>query len=231
MLTALTGTLINVCAVCIGGCTGSLTGSRLQERYHEIVMQAVGLSTLAIGLQMALGTRNILYMLGGIALGGLLGEWLGIDAGLEYLGAALQARVGGTTAGEAFITSSLVFCVGPLAFLGSIKNGLNGDYHLLALKSLLDLFSSFAFGASLGWGVLASIGTIVIYQGSLSLGAGLFRGLIDTAMIVEMTAVGGLIVVGVGLKLLHIVHLRVGNFLPALLVSPLLAALGRHFMG
>ena len=228
MLTALTGTLINVCTVCIGGCAGCLTGSRLQARFHEIILQAVGLSTLVIGLQMALGTRNILYMLGGITLGALLGEALGIDAALEMIGTTLQARVGGSTFSEAFVTSSLVFCVGPLTFLGAIKNGLSGDYHLLALKSLLDLFSSFAFGASLGWGVLASLGTIILYQGSLSLGAGLFRSLVDPAMIAEMTAVGGLIVLAVGLRLLHIVELRVGNFLPALLVSPLLVVLGRQ---
>ncbi|GAC1404110.1 MAG: DUF554 domain-containing protein [Chloroflexota bacterium] len=230
MFTSLNGTLINIVTVLVGGLAGTLIGNRLAARYHQIIMQAVGLSTLAIGLQMALSTHNVLYMLGGITLGGLVGEWLGIDAALERLGDTLQARVGGSTFSEAFVTSSLVFCVGPLTFLGAIKNGLSGDYHLLALKSLLDLFSSFAFGASLGWGVLASVGTIAIYQGSLSLGASLFRALIDTMMIAEMTAVGGLIVLGVGLKLLHLVELRLGNFLPALLISPLLAALGRHVL-
>lgn len=230
MLTALSGTIVNLCTVALGGSVGVVAGGRLPARYHEIIMQALGLATLAIGMQMALETKNILYMLGSIAVGGLVGEWLGIDAALERLGTKLQIRFGRGRGSfsEAFVTSSLVFCVGPLTFLGAIKNGLNGDNHLLILKSLLDLFSSFAFGASLGWGVLASLGTILVYQGGLSLGAGLFRTLIDTGMITEMTAVGGLIVLGVGLKLLQITNLRLGNFLPALFLSPLIVAVGRQ---
>jgi uncharacterized membrane protein YqgA involved in biofilm formation len=125
---------------------------------------------------------------------------------------------------EAFVTASIVFCVGPLTFLGSIQNGLTGDAGLLAIKSVLDGFTAIALAATLGWGVLLTIPLILIYQGGLALGASAFAGLLSELQLREMSAVGGLLIIGVGLKLLGIRDVRVADYLPAILVAPLLVA-------
>jgi uncharacterized membrane protein YqgA involved in biofilm formation len=163
-------------------------------------------------------------VLGGILVGCLIGEALDIDGALVRLGDWVQRKLAreGSRVSEAFVTSSLVFCVGPLTILGSIQNGLTGDNQSLVFKSTLDAFASFAFSSALGWGVILSVGTIALFQGSLSLGAGLLNGVVDKAMIAEMSAVGGLIILAIGLKLLNVVTLRIGNFLPALLIAPAL---------
>jgi uncharacterized membrane protein YqgA involved in biofilm formation len=149
-----TGTLINVGAI-LSGCTiGISVGSRLPERMRSTVLNGLGLATMLIGLQMALETKNVLVVLGALLIGSLVGEAMRINEGLEKLGTFLQsilARGEGQSFGEGFVTASLVFCIGPMAILGSIQDGLSGDYRLLAIKSLLDGFASIAFSASLGW--------------------------------------------------------------------------------
>lgn len=227
------GTLLNMLAVVIGGSIGTLFGARLSARYHDIVLQALGLAVLVLGVQMAAHTRNPLYLIGGLLLGSLVGEAMGIDGALQWVGNAAQgwlARHAPQAAGvgrlgqvsEAFVTSTLVFCVGPMAVLGAIENGVTGKITVLSLKSSLDLFSSFAFAASLGPGVLGSVPVIGIYEGGMSAGAHLFAHVVTAPMIDEMTAVGGAMVVGVGLKLLKIVEVRLGNMLPGLIFAPLL---------
>ncbi|MDQ6694003.1 MAG: DUF554 domain-containing protein [Chloroflexota bacterium] len=225
---AISGTLLNVLTVLIGGGLGLLVGGRLPARLQNIIIGGLGLSTLVIGMQNALITRNPLILLGSILVGGIFGEFLRLDQKLEQLGDTLQKRMAGSGKGastfsEAFVTSSLVFCVGPLTILGSILNGVNGDIKLLAVKSLLDGFAAFAFAATLGWGVLVSAVTVLVYQGTLSLiAAALANGVPsrDSSYIVEMTAAGGLIILGVGLKLLNIKELKLANYLPALAIAP-----------
>ncbi|MBF6612433.1 MAG: DUF554 domain-containing protein [Chloroflexi bacterium] len=222
------GTLLNVLTVLVGGTLGLLAAGRLSERLHSIIMGGLGLAVLLIGLQDALRTRNVLVMLGSILIGGILGELLRLDYHLDNLGGYLQKRLaksgkGASTFSEAFVTSSIVFCVGPLTILGSIQNGINGDMTLLAIKSMLDGFAAFAFAAALGWGVLISAGTVLVFQSALSLIAWALAGGVpsrDNPYITEMTAVGGLIVVGVALKLLNIKDLKLANYLPALAVAP-----------
>ena len=224
------GTLLNALTVLIGGSLGLLVGGRMPERFQSIIISGVGLTTLLIGMQNALTTRNVLILLGSILLGGLLGELLGLERNLERLGNYLQKRLAGSGKGastfsEGFVTSSIIFCVGPLTILGSIQNGISGDVTFLALKSMLDGFTSFALAAALGWGVLVSIITILLFQGAISLVAAMLAGGIpggDNPYIVEMTAAGGLIIIGVGLKLLDIKQLRLANYLPALAVAPAL---------
>ncbi len=226
----ISGTLLNVATVLIGGTLGLLLGGRLPERFQSIVMGGLGLSTLLIGVQNALVTKNPLILLGSILLGGLLGEAMRLDYHLDNLGDHLQRRLAGSGEGsstfsKAFVTSSLVFCVGPLTILGSILNGMSGDIRLLAIKSMLDGFAAFAFAAALGWGVLMSALTVLVYQGLLSLvAAGIASGVPghDNPYIVEMTAAGGLIILGVGLKLLNIKDMRLANYLPALAVAPVI---------
>ena len=224
----ISGTLQNVLTVLLGGALGLLVGGRLPERFNSIIIGGLGLSTLLIGLQNALVTRNALILLGSILLGGIVGELLRLDYRLDSLGEWLQKRLaregrGASTFSEAFVTSSIVFCVGPLTILGSIQNGISGDITLLALKSVLDGFAAFAFAATLGWGVLLAAITVLVYQSALSLVAWqLATGVpaSDNPYILEMTAAGGLIMVGVGLKLLDVKELKLANYLHALAIAP-----------
>lgn len=227
-MSALSGTLFNALTVLVGGLLGTVLGDRLPERLRENVVRGVGLFTLAMGTKFAIDTSNLLYMLGSILLGGLIGSLWGVDRRLNDLGAALQRRFaangGGGTVAEAFVTASIVFCVGPLTFLGSIQNGLTGDASLLAIKSVLDGFTAIALAATLGWGVLLTIPLILLYQGGLAVGASVFSGLLSDLQLREMSAVGGLLIIGVGLKLLSIRDVKVADYLPAILVAPLLVA-------
>jgi uncharacterized membrane protein YqgA involved in biofilm formation len=227
-LAALSGTLLNALTVLVGGLLGTVLGDRLPERLRENVVRGVGLFTLAMGTKFAIDTSNLLYVLGSILLGGVIGSLWGVDRRLNDLGAALQrrfaARGGGSTIAEGFVTAAIVFCVGPLTFLGSIQNGLTGDASLLAIKSVLDGFTAIALAATLGWGVLLTIPLILIYQGGLAVGASAFSGLLSELQLREMSAVGGLLILGVGLKLLSIRDVKVADYLPAILVAPLLVA-------
>jgi uncharacterized membrane protein YqgA involved in biofilm formation len=227
-LAALSGTLLNALTVLVGGLLGTFLGDRLPERLRENVVRGVGLFTLAMGTKFAIDTSNLLYVLGSILLGGVIGSLWGVDRRLNDLGAALQrrfaARGDGGTVAEAFVTAAIVFCVGPLTFLGSIQNGLTGDASLLAIKSVLDGFTAIALAATLGWGVLLTIPLILIYQGGLAVGASVFSGLLSELQLREMSAVGGLLIIGVGLKLLSIRDVKVADYLPAILVAPLLVA-------
>jgi uncharacterized membrane protein YqgA involved in biofilm formation len=226
----LTGTFINVGAVLAGTLVGTLIGSRLPGSVHERVMAGLGLVTLVIGIDMALAWRhtNVLYVLGGVLIGGLIGEALGIEARLERFGDAIQRRLSRrrhSTVSEAFVTASLLFCVGPLAVVGSIEDGLTGDYHVLATKSMLDGFASIALSATLGWGVALAAGTVLVFQGALSLGAGLFKDILQGEALDALTSAGGVLIIGISLKLLSLKDVKVGNFLPALVIAPALVGL------
>ena len=220
----LSGTLLNAATVLAGGLLGTFLGDRLPERLRENLVRGVGLFTLVMGVKFALETGNLLYLLGSIVLGGLLGTQAGIERRLNELGDALQRRFGrgeGTIA-EGFVTATIVFCVGPLTFLGSIQNGLSGDATLLTIKRVLDGFTAIARAAALGGGVLLTVAVILVYQGGLAAGAAAFSGLLSAPQLTEMNAVGGLLILGVGLKLLRIRDVSVADFLPAILVAPML---------
>jgi hypothetical protein len=195
-------------------------------------MHGLGLVTLIVGIDLALGTNNILVPMGSVLVGAMLGEWWHIDRGLERLAEWLKARVSKRIAHrsmalftEGFVTASLVFCVGPLTVLGSIQDGLSGDYSLLAIKSMLDGFAALAFASSLGIGVLFSVLTVLVYQGGLSLLAGVAQNVLNDVMIAEMSAVGGIMIMGIGLLLLDLKRIRVANMLPGLIIAPLVVAL------
>jgi uncharacterized membrane protein YqgA involved in biofilm formation len=183
---------------------------------------------------MFLKTQNALVVLGSLLVGIIIGEWLGIETGLKRLGAWIEARVqkGGEEGGDTsrfvrgFLTASLVFCVGPMTILGSIQDGLTGNYELLAVKSVLDGFAALAFASSLGVGVLFSTVIILVYQGGITLLAAQVNALVTEPMMIEMTAVGGVILLAIAISsLLEIKPIRSGNFLPALVVAPLIVAL------
>lgn len=227
----MTGTILNVVAVLVGGLIGLIFGSRIPERFKNTVIAGMGLFTGVMGLQMFLKSENQLIVLGAIIIGTLLGEWWRIEDGLQSLGQMLEKRfstesetgTGGSRFVRGFMVASLLFCVGPMTILGSIQDGLTGDYNLLAVKSTLDGFASIAFASTLGIGVLFSSLIILVYQGGISLLAGTLSAIITDPMMSEMTATGGVILVGLAISnLLDMKKIRVGNFLPALAVAPLI---------
>lgn len=231
----MTGTLINVAAILGGTLAGWLVGARLPVGLQQRVLAGLGLVTLVIGVDLALAWRETspLYVLGGVLLGGLVGEALGIEARLARLGDRVQARTSRGTdehpsrVSEAFFTASLLFCVGPLAVVGAIQGGLTGDIEALATKSLLDGFASIALAASLGWGVALSAASVLIYQGAITLGAGALDGVLaeGSDALNALTSAGGVLIIGISLKLLDIKDVKVGNFLPALVFAPVLVGI------
>lgn len=231
------GTLLNAGTVLLGGTAGTLLGSRLPERVRTIVMDALGLTTVLIGLKMALQTTDVLLVLGSLLLGGMAGELLNLDGLLNRLGKRLEERVQvrvqervqthATARGQfarGFVSASLLFCVGPMTIMGSIQDGLTGDYSTLAIKATLDGFAALAFASSLGLGVIFSALVVLTYQGAITLLASYAQSLLTTTMITEMTATGGLLIFAIGLGLLQVKSIRVANLLPAIFLAPLLTA-------
>ena len=227
----MTGTLINIATVLCGGTLGLIFGARVPERLKATVVAGLGLFVAAIGLQMFLKTGNAIIVLGALLIGALLGEWWRIEDGLQSLGQMLERRFGGGGDSEpassrfvkGFLTTSLLFCVGPLTILGSLQDGLRGDYSLLAVKSVLDGFGALAFASTFGAGVLFSTLVILVYQGGISLAAAQLNSVVTGPMMNEMTATGGVILLGLALSsLLEIKRIRTGNFLPALAIAPVL---------
>lgn len=235
------GTVVNVAAVLVGSTVGALAGDRLPERTRDLVTDALGLVTLLIAALSALAVTDralvdavgesapVLIVLGALVIGGIIGSLLRIEDRLESFGAWLQARL--TDADEpadrqrfvqGFVTASLVFCVGPLTLIGSINDGIGEGAEELYLKSALDGFASIAFAASFGWGVAASVISLVAIQGSLTLVGVALGDVLADAELAALTATGGLVLVGVALRLLRIRQVQVGDFLPALVVAPLL---------
>lgn len=236
----MTGTLVNVAAILVGTLAGRLVGGRLTAGLQARMIHGVGLVVLVIGVDDALAWRhtNLLFVLGGVLLGGLAGEALGIERRLEGLGALAQARLArrrpgddGVPLSEGFVTASLIFCVGAMAVVGSIQDGLTGNHDTLFTKAVLDGFTSIALAASLGPGVALSAISVLVYQGALTLGSGLLGGVLTPGSdaLESLISAGGILIVGLALKILDLEDVKVGNFLPALLFAPLLAGVASGF--
>lgn len=229
----LTGTLLNVATVLAGTMIGLLVGRRMSPRMQESLTIGLGLFTMLIAL--SLGLRILtdpaarpgddLAVLAAVLVGVVIGELLRIHDGLEWLGGWFQRRLGSderpSRIAEGFVTASLVFCVGPLTILGSLENGLTGDVRLLAIKSLLDGVASIAFAAALGPGVALAALTVLVVQGTIAGAAFLVRDVMDPATVLAIGAAGGIILLGVALRLLELKAVRVANFLPALVLAPI----------
>lgn len=234
------GTLINVATIIVGSILGVLIGTRLSFKLRETIVTGLGLFTFGYGLIAFMGTSNPMVPLGGLLIGALLGEWWQIEEGMEKIGITLRNAVVRKDSTdeqqskfvEGFVTASLVFVIGPIAILGSIQDGLTGDFEMLAIKAVLDGFASIAFASSLGIGVVFSALTTFVYQGAITLMAGFFSQYFSAAMMTEMTAVGGLILMAIAISsLLSIKKIRTGSFLPALLVTPLIVFVLERFFG
>jgi uncharacterized membrane protein YqgA involved in biofilm formation len=236
----MTGTVLNVASVLVGGSLGLAFGNRLPERVRGTVTAALGLFTLAIGVRLFLQSEEPIIAIGSLALGGLLGEWSQLEDKLKSLGARLEARFarGGAIEGSGgrfvrgFLTATLLFEVGPMTILGSIQDGLTGDYSLLAIKSTLDGFAALALASAFGLGVVFSTVGVLLYQGGLTLAAAQAQAVLTDAMMAEMTAVGGVLLVGIAVgSLLELRPIRTGNLLPALAVAPFLVWIISRFAG
>lgn len=242
------GTLVNIVTVLVGTVIGVLVGHRLAQRTRDVVTDGLGLVTLLIAALSAASIADpawsdavgdsapMLIVLGSLLIGGILGSILGIEDALENFGSWLQQKLHARSGGreesadrqrfiEGFVSSSLVFCVGPLTVLGSINDGLGNGADQLFLKAALDGFAAIAFAASLGWGVGASTIAIFVVQGSLTLLGAVLGDILPDAYLAALTTTGGLMLVGVALRLLRIRQVPVGDLLPALLIAPLLTAL------
>jgi uncharacterized protein len=229
----LTGTLLNAIAILLGTTVGLLAASRMHPRIQGSLMTAVGFFVAVLALSMGLRifedpasrVGDSLAVFAGLLVGVVAGELLGIHDRLEALGMWFQRRLARgeqpSRIAEAFVTASLVFCVGPLTILGSLDNGLRGDATLLATKSLLDGVASIAFAAALGPGVYLAAITVLVIQGGIAAGAFVVRDLLDARTILAMTSVGGMIILGIALRLLDLKAVRVANFLPGLVFAPL----------
>jgi uncharacterized protein len=233
----LSGTLINVGTVLLGTLIGVTIGRRLPPGLQERVLAGLGLVTLVLGVDNALEWRHTspLIVFGAVLLGGIAGELIGIERGLERLGDAVQRRLAGThgesRVSEGFVTASLLFCVGPLTVVGSIQDGLAGDNATLVSKALLDGFAAIALAGTLGWGVGLAGLTVLIVQGGISLGAGAFEDVLSegSEALAALVSAGGILIIGISLKLLGLKDVKVGNFLPALVLAPLLVGVVSWF--
>lgn len=221
------GTLVNFGAVIIGSTIGLIIHRNLPKRYVQLIFQIMGLFTLVLGFKMALEGQQLLIMIFSLILGGLLGEVLKIEDWINSLGDRVKrlTKSKSDTFSEGLITAFLLFCVGSMTIVGAIEEGMGGNPELLLIKSLMDGISSIALTVAFGIGVLFSAIPLLIFQGGLTFLASQAGEFIDPVVITEVTAVGGVILIGLGLNLLEIKKIKVVNLLPAMLIVPLLMEL------
>ncbi|TGE36543.1 DUF554 domain-containing protein [Desulfosporosinus fructosivorans] len=216
------GTFVNTIAIVVGGLVGLLFGQAFPDKIKKTVIQGIGLAILLIGGSMALQTKNSLIIISSLVLGGIIGEWIDIELRLQHFGEWLEhkfARKGQETGfTKAFVTTSLIYCVGAMAIMGSLESGLNGNNNILFAKSMLDGITAVIFASSMGIGVLVSALPVFIYQGSITMAAVLLQGILSPAVIAEMSATGGLLILGIGFNILEIKEIKVGNLLPAVFI-------------
>lgn len=222
------GTIVNVIAIIVGSILGFLVKGKLPEKYQNIVMQGISLAVLIIGLQMALtveSTKGTLVVIFSLVIGGIIGELIGIENGLEKFGETIQKRFGSDEGlfVQGFVQSSLIYCVGAMAIMGAIQDGLNNDPSILFTKSLLDGTASIAFSATFGIGVIFSSLPVLIYQGSISLLASWAQKFLNQDVIAMMTATGGLLIMAIGFNILLSTEIKIGNLLPAIFVAIFIA--------
>ena len=217
------GTIVNTIAILFGGLVGLLFGQALPEKIKITVIQGIGLAVLLIGGSMALQTKNPLVVIASLVLGGIVGELIDIEHRLQQFGKWLESKFSKDSQGagftKAFVSASLIYCVGAMAIMGALESGLTGNNTILYAKSMLDGITAVVFASSLGIGVLVSAIPVFIYQGLITFSAGLLQGVLSSQVITEMGATGGLLIVGIGLNILEIKEIKVGNLLPGLFIA------------
>lgn len=225
------GTIVNTLAIIAGSLIGLLFKGGIPEKYSKTIMHAIGLAVVLIGLKTALKTDDILIIIISLALGSVMGEFLRIEDRLQQFGKWIGRLVSGDNDGVAkgFVTASLIYCVGAMAIVGALESGLSGNHQTLFAKSLLDGIGSILFASTLGIGVLFSAISVFLYQGAITLGASTLKQFLTPAVVAQMSAVGGLLILAIGLNLLEIKKLKIGNMLPAIFI-PLVYQILKQFV-
>ena len=213
------GSIVNALAIIGGSLIGCWLQTRFPERIRTIVFQGLGLCVMLIGVQMALKVENLLIVIFAVLLGGITGELLRLDTALERLGNSCKRLVGSKNAQftDGLVTTSLLFCIGAMAIIGSLEEGIRGNPTIIYTKSILDGFAAIAFAATYGTGVIFSFIPVLLYQGSITLGASFFQQYFSDMMIAQITSCGGLLIIGISINLLELTEIRLANLLPSLL--------------
>lgn len=214
------GPLINAAAIITGGLLGMAIGSRLPERVREIVFQGLGLCTLVIGMQMALQTKNPLFIVLSLLLGGILGALVQLEDRFMASADALKRRLKSANPKftEGFVNATVLFCIGAMAILGSLDEGLRGDLTIVLSKSVMDAFAAMALASVFGLGVIFAAVPVLLYQASMVMGAEMMQPWISDALLAELTATGGVLILGIGFNVLNLMQIKLTNMLPSLIV-------------
>jgi len=218
------GTIVNAIAIVVGTTLGCVLKKGIPGKVQKVIMQALGLCVLVIGITSAIKTENTLLFIISVALGGAIGKIVGIEDGLDKLGQIVQERFttdGDSKIAEGFVTATLIFCVGAMTILGSIESGVNNNHEILYIKSMLDGIAAMIFASTLGFGVGLSAIAVLVYQGILTLCASFIAPILTDQMLLEISAVGGVLVMGIGFNLLNIRKMHVGDMLPAIFIPPI----------
>ena len=214
------GTIVNTIAILVGGILGLIFRRGISDRFKSTVMKALGLAVFMIGLAGALRSENILLLIFSMVIGSLVGEAMNIEDKLDRFGKWIESRSGqgeGQVA-KGFVVTSLMYCVGAMAIVGALESGLTGNHETLYAKSLLDGVTAVIFASTLGIGVLFSAGSVLVYQGAITIAAGALATVLVDAVIIEMSAIGGLLIMGIAMNILEFKRVPVGNMLPAVFV-------------
>jgi len=232
----MTGTIINFLTIIGGGFLGLFLGNRFSEKIRLTIMNGLGLFTMLYGIRLFTETKNAMVVLISLVIGILLGEWIGIEDRLNNLGIWLEKKFNKAKNADSnrfikgFLTTSLLYCIGPMAILGSIQDGLTGDFNTLGIKAIIDGISAIAFASSLGIGVLFSSFIVFVYQGVITLLAAQLQFILTDVMLFEVNALGGIMLVGLAISnLLEIRKIRVANFLPGFIIIPFIVLLFNYF--
>ncbi len=214
------GTIVNTLSIIIGGTLGATLKNKISSRYNDIMLHSISLTVLLLGLLGALKTNEILLVIISMVIGGIIGETLQIEERLDSFGHFIQAKLNKENSrfAEGFVTATIIYCVGAMAIIGSIESGVNNNHSTLYAKSILDGVSAIALGSSLGIGVAFSAFSVLVYQGLITLLSSLIADSISLQMLNEISAIGGLLILTIGLNLLKITKIKVANLLPALIV-------------
>ncbi len=224
------GTIVNTLSIILGSLIGLLFRGNIPEKYGKTIMHAIGLAVVIIGLKTALNTDAILMVIISLAIGSFIGELVRIEDRLDQLGNWIGNRLSKDSSGvsKGFVTASLLYCVGAMAIVGSLESGLTGNHQTLFAKSILDGIGSVIFASTLGIGVLFSAVSVLVYQGIITLTASSIKDLLLPEVVSQMSAVGGLLIFAIGISLLEIKKVRIGNMLPAIFF-PLVFQVFKHF--
>ncbi len=219
------GTLINVAAVIAGSLIGIMINRRLPRKIILIIFQVMGLFTLALGISMSLRTEHYILVIGSLVLGAIIGEWIDLDRYLSHWGEKLKRKLrsGNDNFTEGMITAFLMYCMGAMTILGAVEEGVEGSYDILLMKSLMDGVTSIALASGLGIGVMFSVIPLLVYQGGLTLFAAFIGDHLTEVIVNDLSATGGILLIGLGINILEIKHLKVLNMVPALVIIVILS--------